>query len=79
MQWPDKSDSSDSSDEPNHEQRQRGTNTIGSTLAESVPGLDHSSTTDPFNIEGPNYEWNALEQIDRDILSPEQVKAWELR
>ncbi len=35
--------------------------------------------TDPFNWEGPDYEWNALEQIDRDILGPERVEAWELR
>ncbi len=35
--------------------------------------------TDPFNWEGPDYEWNALEHIDRDILGPERVEAWELR
>ncbi len=46
---------------------------------ESVPRLDHSGTTDTFNTEGPDYEWNALEQIDQDILGPERVEAWELR
>ncbi len=79
-QWPDESDSSDSSDESDRGgQRPQGTNAAGTPLAESVPRLDHSGTTDPFNAEGPDYEWNALEQIDRDILGPEQVKAWELR
>ncbi len=34
---------------------------------------------DPFNWQRPDWEWNALEQIDRDILGPEQVEAWELR
>ncbi len=41
--------------------------------------LDHSTPTDPFNTEGPDYEWNTLVQIDRDILRSEQVEAWELR
>ncbi len=78
-QWPDESDTSDSSDEPDQVgQWQWGTGTARATPAESVPRLDHSSSTDPFNVEGPDYEWNTLEQIDRDILSPEQVEAWEL-
>ncbi len=48
-------------------------------VTESIPCLEHSTPTDPFNWEGPDYEWNALEQIDQDILSPERVEAWELR
>ncbi len=28
-------------------------NAAGTPLAESVPRLDHSSPTDPFNTEGP--------------------------
>ncbi len=30
-------------------------------------------------MDGPDYEWNSLEQIDWDILGPERVDAWELR
>ncbi len=78
-QWPDESDTSNSSTESDRgRQRQRGTNATGARLEESVPRLDHSSQTDPFNAEGPDYEWNTLKQIDRDILSPERVEAWEL-
>ncbi len=79
-QWPDESDTSDSSDESDRgRQRQRGENAAGAQIEESLSHLDHSQNTDPFNWEGPDYEWNALEQIDRDILRPEQVEAWELR
>ncbi len=71
-QWPSESDTSDSSNESDQERRrQRGTDAAGPMLAESVPCLDHSSATDPFNVEGPDFEWNTLAQIDRDILGPE--------
>ncbi len=79
-QWPNESDTSDSSDKSDRGQQQQwGTNAAGARLKESIPRLDHSSTTNPFNTEGPDYEWNTLEQIDQEILGPEQVEAWELR
>ncbi len=52
---------------------------MGAQLEESVPHLNHSTATDPFNAEGPDYEWNTLVQINREILGPERVEAWELR
>ncbi len=79
-QWPDESDTSDSSDESDRgRQRQRGSDPPGTRVEQSLPHLDHSQARDPFNWEGPDYEWNELEQIDRDILGPEAVEAWELR
>ncbi len=33
----------------------------------------------PSTRGGPDYEWNELVQIDREILGPEQVEAWEIR
>ncbi|PBK88167.1 hypothetical protein ARMGADRAFT_1034140 [Armillaria gallica] len=33
----------------------------------------------PFNPRERDYEWNQLEQIDRDILRPYAIEAWELR
>ncbi len=79
-QWPDESDTSESSSESDRgRRRQRGSNASNAWLEESVPHLDHSTATDPFNVEGPDYEWNSLVQIDREILGPERVEAWELR
>ncbi len=79
-QWPDESDTSDSSTESDRgRRRQRGTHPAGTRIEQSLPRLDHSGLTDPFNWEGPNYEWNELEEIDREILGPERVEAWELR
>ncbi len=64
-QWPDESDTSDSSTESDRgRQRQRGSNPAAAWIEESLPRLDHSQHTDPFNWEGPDYEWNALEQIN---------------
>ncbi len=64
-QWSDKSDTSDSSDESDRGRRQQqGTDAAGARLKESLPCLDHSAPTDPFNAEGPDYEWNALIQIN---------------
>ncbi len=51
----------------------------GARIEEPLPRLDHSGSTDPFNWEGPDYEWNSLEEIDERILGPERVEAWELR
>ncbi len=63
-QWPDESDTSDSSDEPDQVERRQRRPDANVPVAESVPRLNHSGTTDPFNVEGPDYEWNALAQID---------------
>ncbi len=64
-QWPNESDTSDSSDEPNeYNEQRREANAASASLVESIPRLDHSGPTDPFNAEGPNFEWNKLEQID---------------
>ncbi|KAK0224862.1 hypothetical protein EDD85DRAFT_959125 [Armillaria nabsnona] len=41
--------------------------------------IPRRTATDPFNPRGLDYEWNELEQIDRDILGPHRVNAWELR
>ncbi len=79
-QWPDESDSSDSSTESDRGRRQqRSDHPADTRVEESLPRLDHSQHTDPFNWQGPDWEWNNLEQIDWDILGPERVKAWELR
>ncbi len=79
-QWPDDPDSSDSSTESDRGQRrQRGSHPAGTRIEESLPRLDHRDPTDPFNWEGPDWEWNSLEQIDREILRPETVEAWELQ
>ncbi len=79
-QWPDESDSSDSSTESDRGRRQqRGTNPAGARIEESISRLDHRDDTDPLNWEGPDSEWNSLEQIDREILGPETTEAWELR
>ncbi len=79
-QWPDESDSSDSSTESDRgRQRQRGTNPVGAPIEESLPHADHLSPTDPFNWAGPDWEWNTLAEIDRAILGPERAEAWELR
>ncbi len=78
--WPDDPDSSDSSTESDRgRRRQRGTHPAGARIEESLQRLDHSGETDPFNWEGPDWEWNSLEQIDRVILGPETIEAWELR
>ncbi|PBK85105.1 hypothetical protein ARMGADRAFT_1036601 [Armillaria gallica] len=37
------------------------------------------SEESPFNARGGDYEWNQLKQVDRDILGPYAVEAWELR
>ncbi|SJL16147.1 uncharacterized protein ARMOST_19666 [Armillaria ostoyae] len=34
---------------------------------------------DPLNPDGLNYEWPALEDVDRQILGPERTLAWEIR
>ncbi len=79
-QWPDESDSSDSSTESDRgRRRQRGTHPAGTRIEESIPRLDHSGYTDPFNWAGPNYKWNVLAEVDERLLGPEHVEAWELR
>ncbi|SJL04215.1 uncharacterized protein ARMOST_07576 [Armillaria ostoyae] len=39
----------------------------------------YQNATDPLNLDGPNFEWNELTQIDREILGPHRSTAWELR
>ncbi len=35
--------------------------------------------SDPLNPHSPDYDWPNLSQVDREILGPERVRAWELR
>ncbi|PBK98122.1 hypothetical protein ARMGADRAFT_1074993 [Armillaria gallica] len=56
---------SNTTDEPNSE-----------PLKEPVP---LQALMDLFNPRGLDYEWNQLEQVDRDILGPYATEAWELR
>ncbi|SJL15410.1 uncharacterized protein ARMOST_18907 [Armillaria ostoyae] len=34
---------------------------------------------DPLNIDGLDYEWPRLEDVDREILGPERSLAWDMR
>ncbi len=71
-QWPDKSDTSDSSSESDQgRQQQRGADATDARLEESIPHLDLAHRQTPSMRRGPDYEWNTLVQIDRDILGPE--------
>ncbi len=41
--------------------------------------LEHRGEEDPFNVDGPDYEWPELEEIDRDIMGAARATAWEFR
>ncbi len=41
--------------------------------------LEDRRDEDPFNVEGPDYEWPELEQVDRDIMGAARATAWEFR
>ncbi len=42
-------------------------------------GLEHRGEEDPFNVDGPDFEWPELAPIDREIMGQAQVTAWEFR
>ncbi|PBL04535.1 hypothetical protein ARMGADRAFT_1070980 [Armillaria gallica] len=76
--WPSEdSDSDTDADEPGPSQR-RGR--LPDPESEPDPLADPTlSEESPFNPRGRDYEWNQLAQVDRDILGPYAVEAWELR
>ncbi len=41
--------------------------------------LDIRGEEDPFNVDGPDFEWPGLDDVDRDILGAARVTAWEFR
>ncbi len=41
--------------------------------------LETRGEEDPFNVDGPDFEWPELDEVDRDILGAARVTAWEFR
>ncbi|PBK79664.1 hypothetical protein ARMGADRAFT_1040617 [Armillaria gallica] len=72
--WPlEDSDTNTDTDEPGPSQRRRRLpNPASKPDSLADPELLEES---PFNLRGCDYEWNQLEQIDRDILGPYAVEA----
>ncbi len=41
--------------------------------------LETRGEEDPFNVDGPNFEWPELSTIDREIMGIARATAWEFR
>ncbi len=41
--------------------------------------LETQGEEDPFNVDGPDFEWPELAPVDREIMGPARVTAWEFR
>ncbi len=41
--------------------------------------LDVRGEEDPFNVDGPDFEWPEPDEVDRDILGAARLTAWEFR
>ncbi len=42
-------------------------------------GLEHREEEDPFNADGPNFEWPELAPVDREILGFARAYAWDIQ
>ncbi len=51
----------------------------GSTILARSPPPRHRGEEDPFNVDGPDYEWPGLDDVDRDIMGITRATAWEFR
>ncbi len=41
--------------------------------------LENRGQEDPFNVDGPDFEWPELEDVDREIMGRARATAWEFR
>ncbi len=41
--------------------------------------LDVRGEEDPFNVDGPDFEWPELDEVDRELMGAARVSAWEFR
>ncbi len=41
--------------------------------------LETRGEEDPFNVDGPDFEWPELDEVDRDIMGAARATAWEFR
>ncbi len=44
-----------------------------------ILGLELRGEEDPFNVDGPDFEWPELDDVDREIMGAARVTAWEFR
>ncbi len=53
--------------------------TIDERTSRELLALDHRGEEDPFNVDGPDFEWPELDEVDRDIMGAARSTAWEFR